>query len=210
MPEKVEPGHAVDTQSASRAPAAPELSDVIGANLRRLRTRQGHSLEKLAKASGVSRAMIGQIETGKSAPTINLLWKLATALDVPFSTLIAASRPGGTTVLRREDAKVLVSSGNKFTSRALFPFDGERDVEFYELRIGPRHTEYAEAHAPGTIENLVVVRGSVEIAVGREPPAALGEGDAIVFSADAPHRYRNLGGEDAVLYLVMTYAEKHG
>ena len=54
-----------------------DLAHVLGRNLRRLRTRQGLSLERLAKVSGVSRAMLGQIELGRSVPTIGLLWKVA-------------------------------------------------------------------------------------------------------------------------------------
>jgi quercetin dioxygenase-like cupin family protein len=55
-----------------------------------------------------------------------------------------------------------------------------------------------------------VIRGAVEIAVGREAPVALGEGDAIVFEADVPHRYRNLSSTETVLGLVMTYVEAVG
>lgn len=187
-----------------------ELPAILGKNLRRLRTRRGYSLERLAKLSGVSRAMLGQIETGKSTPTISLLWKVATALDVPFANLLATQPTHGTAVLRREEAKLLSSSDGRFTSRALFPFDHERRVEFYELRLAPNHRENADAHAPGTKENLVVVRGAVEITTARERPIMLGEGDAIVFEADVKHSYRNLGSTEAVLYLVMTYVEVVG
>jgi len=38
----------------------------------------------------------------------------------------------------------------------------------------------------------------------------LTEGDAILFDADVPHSYRNLGTEDALLFLVMTYVEAVG
>ena len=198
-----------DTKDHQKDPPA-ELAVAVGRNLRRLRTRRGHSLERLAGLSGVSRAMLGQIETGKSVPTISLLWKIATALDVPFATLIASGEAPGTIVLRRERAKVLGSSEGRFTSRALFPFDTERKVEFYELKLAPHHTEESEAHAAGTVENLVVAQGSVEIVVGREGPHALGDGDAIVFEADVPHSYRNLGATEATLYLVMTYVEAIG
>jgi transcriptional regulator with XRE-family HTH domain len=187
-----------------------DLPIVLGRNLRRLRTRQGHSLERLAKLSGVSRAMLSQIETGKSAPTISLLWKIATALGVPFATLLDSQRVRGTAVLRRDAAKILGSSDGKFTSRALFPFDGERKVEFYELRLAPKHVENAEAHAAGTVENIVVVEGSVEIKPGREPAVKLNAGDAILFEADVAHSYRNLADGEAVLYLVMTYVETVG
>jgi transcriptional regulator with XRE-family HTH domain len=187
-----------------------ELSITVGRNLRRIRTRQGFSLERLAKVSGVSRAMLGQIETGKSTPTIALLWKVATALGVPFATLISAQGESGTVVLRKSHEKLLSSSCGRFTSRALFPFDGERNVEFYELRIASFHLEEAEAHAGGTRENIIVNRGSVEITVGTDRPILLREGDAIVFDADVAHSYRNVETTEAVLYLVMTYVERVG
>jgi transcriptional regulator with XRE-family HTH domain len=187
-----------------------ELSAILAKNLKRLRTQRGHSLERLAKLSGVSRAMLGQIETGKSTPTISLLWKVATALDVPFANLLAAQPTSGTAVLRRDGAKVLSSSDGRFTSRALFPFDSERRVEFYELRLAPNHREDAEAHAPGTKENLIVASGAIEIATTHDRPVTLAEGDAILFEADVPHSYRNLASTEAVLYLVMTYVEAIG
>jgi len=203
--------------SAAGSPGADDLADVsaelpviVGRNLRRLRTRRGHSLERLAKLSSVSRAMLGQIETGKSAPTISLLWKVATALDVPFASLLAVHAGTGSAVFRRDQAKVLSSSDGRFTSRALFPFDHERRVEFYELRLAPDHRENAEPHAPGTKENLIVARGAVEISTAKQAPVTLTEGDAVLFDADVRHSYRNLGSTEAVLYLVMTYVETVG
>jgi transcriptional regulator with XRE-family HTH domain len=187
-----------------------ELPVIVGKNLRRIRLRQGLSLERLAKQSGVSRAMLGQIETGKSTPTIGLLWKICTSLTVPFASLIAIGNPEGIIVLRRDGSKLLSSNQGQFTSRALFPFDSERRTEFYELRLAPLYCENAEAHAAGTRENLVVAKGSVEIAVGSARPTTLREGDAMLFEADVPHAYRNLGTDEAVLYLVMTYAQMIG
>lgn len=189
-----------------------DLAPVVGSNLRRLRMRRGLSLEKLAARSGVSRAMLGQIELGQSAPTINVLWKIARALDVTFATLIQAREAGGTMVLKKTQAKVLSSQGGHFSSRALFPFDGPRRAEFYELRLSAGATEEAEPHAAGTVENLVVVEGQLEIVI--EPPGSHAEthkldaGDAIVFEADVPHAYVNVGGTDCLMYLVMTYAEQ--
>ncbi|WP_316233690.1 helix-turn-helix domain-containing protein [Bradyrhizobium sp. SZCCHNPS2010] len=185
-----------------------DLHLVLGRNLRRLRTRRGHSLERLARQSGVSRAMLGQIETGKSVPTISVLWKVASALDVPFAQLLESEAPRGPVILRGSDAKLLTSNNGKFASRALFPFERSRTVEFYELRIAPLHRETAEAHLPGTRENLFVARGVVEISVGSDKPMTLAEGDAALFEADVPHVYRNLVTSEAVLYLVMTYAER--
>ncbi|UVK54692.1 XRE family transcriptional regulator [Mesorhizobium sp. AR02] len=195
---------------ADSGDVASELPQILGRNLRRLRTRQGHSLERLAKLSGVSRAMLGQIETGRSAPSISLLWKITTALGVPFATLLDSQKVQGTLVLRRQHAKILTSVDGKFTSRALFPFDAERKVEFYELRFAAGHTENAEAHAAGTIENIILAKGQLEIQAGQEAAHLLSEGDAILFEADVPHSYRNPGDSEAIAYLVMTYVEAVG
>jgi transcriptional regulator with XRE-family HTH domain len=189
--------------------ASSDLTPVVGANLRRLRMKRGLSLERLARASGVSRAMLGQIELGQSTPTINVLWKIARALAVPFSALITNRTAGRTTVMAAARAKVLTSHDGAFSSRALFPFDEPRTVEFYELRLAPLAVEQADAHPPGTIENLIVTHGALEMTVGSERHA-LSTGDAILFEADIPHQYRNVGSTELVMYLVMTYAEKTG
>src|SRR5689334_16779324 len=75
-----DPSRSSEPDDRSPAPAQQDtpgdLAPVVGANLRRLRVRRGLSLERLAQRSGVSRAMLSQIELGQSAPTINVLWKI--------------------------------------------------------------------------------------------------------------------------------------
>jgi transcriptional regulator with XRE-family HTH domain len=183
---------------------SPDLTPIVGANLRRLRTKRGLSLERLARASGVSRAMLGQVELGHSTPTINVLWKISTALGLPFSALITdlgATRP---TVLRAAGARVLTSHDGAFVSRALFPFDRPREVEFYELRLAPASVEKADPHPPGTKENLVVVEGALEMVIAGNRHR-LATDDAILFDADVPHEYWNHGDVPLRMYLVMTY-----
>lgn len=198
-------GAAKVTEPSSELDTA-DLAPLVGKNLRRLRGERGLSLEALAQQSGVSRAMLGQIELGQSAPTINVLWKIARALDLPFSALIAAPRPqGGTRLLPAARSKRLTSNDGTFSSRALFPFDEPRRVELYELELKHGAHEDAEPHPAGTRENLVVARGRVKIVIKGEAHT-LETGDAILFEADVPHRYENVGAEDARMYLVMSYA----
>ncbi|MCA2976909.1 MAG: helix-turn-helix transcriptional regulator [Myxococcaceae bacterium] len=197
------------TPETSPGETNADLAPVVGKNLRRLRTERGLSLERLAQASGVSRAMLGQVELGQSAPTINVLWKIARALDVPFSALISSTQQSPVKVLREKDAKRLLSHDGTFSSRALFPFDEPRRVEFYELVIAPRGVEAADSHAAGTMENLVVSKGQLELETAGET-YTLAAGDAILFEADKPHAYKNPGSTETRVYLVMTYAEQVG
>jgi len=181
------------------------LGVVVGANLRRLRRQRGLSLDSLAKISGVSRAMLSQIEIGQSVPSINVVFKVARAFGLPFSALLAGSArrahvmPAGT-------AKTLRSASGEFSSRALFPFSTKHRTEFYELRLLAGGVEHADAHAPGTMENLIVVRGELEITTA-SGQYLLRAGDAFLFQADEPHKYRNLANEEALIYLVMTYQD---
>jgi len=206
---------AVDDDARGRGELAPvvdaprpakDVLPVVAANLRRLRTRKGYSLERLARASGVSRAMLGQIELAQSAPSINVLWRVASALAVPFSTLLGGDGETPTALLRARGAARLSSADGSFVSRPLFPFgNGPRKTEFYELRLAPGGVERATPHPIGTLENLVLATGGVAIQFGAERHV-LEPGDAILFRADVEHSYTSVSDAESVMYLVMTYA----
>ncbi len=200
----------VGTRIRQRSDNSTALLSTISINLKRLRTRQGHSLERLAKLAGVSRAMLSQIETGKSVPTISLLLKVADALGVPIANLLVAPASRLTVVLPRSRAKIVTASSGRFTSRALFPLDSTRRAEFYEVRIAAQHREALEPQAAGTKQNILVVEGRIELTVGNEAPIVVPQGDAVQFHADVPHTYRNLEVREAVVHVVLTYVEPVG
>jgi transcriptional regulator with XRE-family HTH domain len=198
----------VTRETASDA-SSPDLVPILGANLRRLRVKRGLSLERLSKLSGVSRAMLSQVELAYSAPTINVIWRIASALGVPFGALLSTSEMQSTQVLRKAQAKTLTSHDGGFASRALFPANVPRRSEFYEVRLSPGGVEHAGAHAPGTTENLIVTQGRLAIHVA-DDCTQLDTGDAIMFNADVPHIYENLEDAETIVYLVMSYAEELG
>jgi transcriptional regulator with XRE-family HTH domain len=180
----------------------------IGDNLRNLRVERNLSLDALAQMSGVSRAMLGQVELKRSVPTITVLWRIARALEVPFSALMREPEEKGPAILRKNAARFLTSADGSFRSRALFPADRQRFVEFYEVHLSPGTIEEASAHPIGTLENVVVAKGNLAITVGGEP-VSLQIGDAMVFRADVPHIYHNPGSSEAVVYMVITYAQRN-
>jgi mannose-6-phosphate isomerase-like protein (cupin superfamily) len=139
-----------------------------------------------------------------------VLWRIASALEVPFSALLGGDAETPTAVLRAAGAARLSSEDGGFLSRPLFPFgQGPRRTEFYELRLGARACERAAAHPSGTTENLVVCAGEVAIQFGSERHL-LGAGDAILFRADVAHSYESVTDLESVMYLVMTYAVDPG
>ena len=156
------------------AEAAPDMAPIVGTSLRRLRKERALSLEALARASGVSRAMLGQVELGQSAPTISVLWKIARALGVPFSTLISTRDPGRHGRDARGPPSRCSTSPRRFYRR------GEHDnaraerragqrIEFYELRRSPRAPSKTRARTRrARSSDLVVARGAIDLDVAGE------------------------------------------
>ena len=69
----------------TKANAQPSaISRSIAHHLQSVRKARGLSLDKTAQLTGVSKAMLGQIERGESSPTIATLWKIATGLACSF------------------------------------------------------------------------------------------------------------------------------
>ncbi|MDP9003063.1 MAG: XRE family transcriptional regulator [Myxococcota bacterium] len=185
------------------AVGAAQLGRRVAENLRQRRKARAMSLDDLARASGVSRAALSQIETCKSNPTVGVLWKIAVGLGVPISDLIGAARSGAV-VLRRDDSQLLRSADGKFESRPLAPAGASPLVELYELRLAARSTHGSDAHAPGTHELLVVLSGQLRMHV-QDEVYELAAGDSIAFAADRPHVYENTAGSEARYHNVIVY-----
>jgi transcriptional regulator with XRE-family HTH domain len=191
------------TASSGDEVGAAELGRRVAENLRQRRKARGMSLDDLARASGVSRAALSQIETCKSNATLGVLWKIAVGLGVPIAELIGAPR-SGVVVLRREDSQILRSADGKFESRPLTPAGASPLVELYELRLAARSTHRSDAHSPGTHEVLVVLSGVCRMRVGDET-YELGPGDSIAFPADRPHAYENPASGEARYHNAIVY-----
>ena len=203
-----DPDRVAGILSSARAPdgsvGARDVPFIVGGNLRRLRKAHGLSLERLAELSGVSRAMLGQIETAKSVPTVSLLWRVADALGVPVATLVASESEPLAVVLSREGASLLVGSDGRYASRSLLPSGRSTSTGFFELHVAASHREARPAAPVGTRHSLVVARGSLRVSIGEEPPIALGEGDAVAFEGGTPYVIENPGGSgEAIGYLVV-------
>jgi transcriptional regulator with XRE-family HTH domain len=193
-----------------QAAADSVLAATVADRLKKLIAKNGRSFERLADLSGIDPKELLGIERGAITPTINHLWRIANALGIPFGTLVATPGLRDVRVIRSDQRHSVASQDGNFQTRPLFPYSGPRAAEFYEIVLAPHHRQSVEAHAPGTKENLVVSKGVIEVAIGREAPQILAEGDAIDFLADVPHSYRNLGSAAAVFYLVMSYEPSPG
>lgn len=62
---------------------------ITGQVIGRLRTERGMSQELLSGLAGIERSHLGKIENGYKNASIDTLWKIAEALDLKLSEVIA-------------------------------------------------------------------------------------------------------------------------
>ncbi|OBX36744.1 helix-turn-helix domain-containing protein [Halomonas elongata] len=166
-----------------------DISRHIAVTLRALREQRGWSLDRTARETGVSKAMLGQIERGESSPTVATLWKLASGFRVSFSGLLGGGsapservRHGAETVWGEDAAGMQVEP--------LFPFDPLLGFELFVITLAPGAISESAPHAPGVVEHLVVIEGALEMRLD-DDWQRLETGEGLRFAADRPHAYRN-------------------
>lgn len=173
--------------------------------LKSIRQDLGWSLDKTAERTGVSKAMLGQIERGESTPTVATLWKIATGLRVPMTALLEPEREAGDIVLFRDAGALRVRPSQEGMQRALiFPYEPRFGFELYELTFAPDFESISEPHDAGVVEHVTVMRGEVELLVAEEW-RRLEEGQSLRFPADRRHGYRNRRQTEAVVMDLIHY-----
>lgn len=61
---------------------------VIARSLVRERQRTGLSLAEIARRAGIAKSTLSQLEAGNGNPSLETLWSLCVALDIPFARLL--------------------------------------------------------------------------------------------------------------------------
>lgn len=168
-----------------------DINEVIGMNVQALRNKENLSIGQLAEKTGLSKAVISQIERGNANPTINTIWKLAGALHVPYSAVLEPRNVSAAKVAMK-DLVPQEDDGGHYRISCYFPGTSERNFELFLLEFDPGAVHVTQGHTDRSQEYLVIKKGKLVLEVGSEK-FALGEGDALYFDASGRHVYTNPG-----------------
>lgn len=190
MPEAAVPPDAI--QSA-------DIDARIAARLRALRQARGLSLDGLAAAAGVSRAMLSRIERGESSATAHLLNRVAAGLATTLSDLLA--EPAAPARLRRlAEQGEWVDPASQYRRRAISP--PGTALELVEVVFPPGgRVGFDNRGLAGRDQLLWLREGVLEITLG-EDRYALAAGDCLHTGLDRPIVFHNPGPEPA-RYVVL-------
>jgi len=180
-----------------------EISAIIGENLRRIRSERNLSLGQLAAMSGVSKMMLSQIEKGTSNPSINTVWKIADALQLPYTSLLERKVDGGT-VISEKDIPAQALEGDRGFLRCYYHHSKDRNFELFRMTVNPGGVCESKGHGERTDEYVLVVAGILHIAL-EDGDHVLHTGDAISFHSNKTHSYRNDGKKELNLVIINYY-----
>ena len=193
--------------TADGAPVTREgrLRD-LGGIIRGLRQEQRLSTVQLAKACGVSTSLISQVERGLTSPSLDVLWAVARALDVPIGTFFQGEpveEPSGKApVVVRVDQRKKLGVNSTLTYELLSP-DLRHQIELIWVEFGPGvEGPLAPFTHPGE-EQMVVIQGEMHFWVDGEE-YVLQAGDCITIDASRPHRAGNRGDAPAIVIAAIT------
>jgi len=168
----------------------------LGSQLKRLRQRRQLTVRAVAARSGVSHATISLIERDKTSPSVDTLSAMLDAL-------------GTTLVSFFNDLQVLEPGSPFYTDEDLVEIGDEESISYRMLGMKHpnrhilmmRETYQVGADTGGAFSHNAqeagfVLKGQVEITIGAEV-SVLGPGDGYYFDSQSPHRFRNVGREEA-------------
>lgn len=180
----------------------------IGKRLRAARSSQGKVIEDVAEMTGLSRAYISQVETGKASPSLQTLQKLSGALNVPIASLFADDpAPSGCTVIRAEE-RPLMQYGTPDAPRAArkmihFLSAPNRPLEMVMLELPAGAAAIDQTHTHEGEEVFYVLEGRIH-AVHGDREFVLEPGDSLHWEAQTPHMISNIADSPAKVMVART------
>lgn len=176
------------------------VRSAVASNMRKARLARGMSLRDLSAQTGLSTALLSQIEREVANPTVAALTRIAQALDFTFAELtrMSLTRPE---IIRKAD-----HAADGPLARMLFAMNERRRFDISEGALPPHTAGVPSDHGHGSIEHGYVVAGRVTLTVVDEE-FVLEQGDAVRFSSGVPHAY-STGDSSCTLLTVVVYADE--
>ncbi|MEW6066595.1 XRE family transcriptional regulator [Desulforamulus profundi] len=173
----------------------------LGFKIRELRKEKQKTLQELAREAGISAGLLSQVERGTVQPSLDTLWKITKALNIPLFYLLEQVENKSVVVVKQENQKKLETPNSNVVYRFLSP-DLNRKIEFMMITLKPGHN-HGELLSHAGEECGVVIQGTIAVRIGEEL-YILNQGDSIYFDSNIPHRFYNPGNEEAVGIWAMT------
>ena len=179
------------------------IQTIISENLAKLRKSRNLTLDQVSELTGVSKAMLAQIEKGKSSPTVTTLWKIANGLQVSFSVFLREDKPQ-VKKISMEQLETLTDNEGQYIVYPFFPYDPEKKFEIYIVSLEPGCIHDSKTHLGE--EYILIKEGELTVDLEGEQHELV-SGDGLQFTGTIAHKYINSSKKLASFFLLMYYPD---
>ncbi|GAB2863576.1 XRE family transcriptional regulator [Actinocorallia aurea] len=199
-------GLGFDAIPANRSPtiSTPDIITTIAFSLRRERERAGYSLTELARRAKLAKSTLSQLESGTGNPSVETLWSLSLALEVPFSRLVEPP-PTPIRVIRAGEGPYTRSEEAPYGVALLSPCPPGARRDLFRIVAEPGAARRTTTpHQAGVREHVVLAEGRALVGPV-DAPVELGPGDYVAYPGDTQHVFEALApGTSAVMLIEQT------
>jgi len=183
----------------------------IGDIVKEIRKDNQMTLKILSEKSGVSKAMLSQIESDKVNPTISTVWKIATGLGVDINELTrVVSVKNRNFTLTKSDEIIIadpLEGEEGIQVKDLTSMDMVEDIEIFLMTFKKGKKLFSVPHFTGTEEFLTLLDGTITVTAGKNV-IQMNKGDFLSYHSDIEHSIENTGDKKAVVHMVVQYKKK--
>jgi len=173
----------------------------LAMNLRILREARGLTQQQMAKLTELPRPTWTNLESGAANPTLGVLVKVATALQLRVEELIGPPKASARFYRARDLPQ---RQRGQVSVRKLLP-DPLPGLEIERMEFPVGASLVGVPHTPGTREYLTCESGQVQLQAAGER-WVLQPGELVVFRGDQRHSYKNVGPQAAVAYSLVAFS----
>lgn len=166
------------------------ITQNVARNLKRIRKSKEMSLDDVARQTGISKSMLGQIERGVSIPTVETLGKIVSGLRISYNSLISAAKNDVVLVDKEKLVPSYTSECEDYKAYEYFPYEEDRTFEIYLMNLAAHASYASEGHGDNTYEYLTVLSGTLTVKVD-DRLYDVAEENSIRFPTNGKHEYMN-------------------
>lgn len=175
----------------------------LGDRIRARRKELGMNQTDLAERAGMTASFVSQVERGVTSPSIDSLYKISQALEVPVFHFLLESEGSSPVVRHHERVHITWPwAGPELAFQLLTPRTSQR-LEAFMTEWEPGEPTAISGFTESAEEFLFVLEGQLEVRLG-EDAYLLGPGDTICFKGAMLRGMAPRGDQTARFISVIT------
>lgn len=180
----------------------------IGEKIKRFREDHALTLKDMAKRTGLSTAVLSQIENHLISPPLGTLIRITQALELRPGHFFDQHPDKPFTIVRKEERRPVSRFASKRGIQYGYSYESlghdmkDRHMEPFLVTLEPATLASPKPAAHDGEEFLFVLEGEMEVTLG-DHSDVLQPGDAIYYDSKIPHLVQCKGGEKALILAVI-------